>query len=127
MLSQDGAGQFISAGHTPVLLFRSASGQIEVLESDAYMLGMFTFSTYRPRRFQMDKGDVLVVTSDGLTKAENARNELFGPERPRETVERDAPAGAEAVERSLLVALEAFTQGISQADDMTFVIIEKHQ
>ena len=49
LLSPDGVGQFISAGHTPAYLFRSATGKIEELVSDAYMLGMFEFASYRSR------------------------------------------------------------------------------
>ena len=41
LLSPDGTGQFISAGHNPAYLFRSATGKIEKLVSDAYFLGMF--------------------------------------------------------------------------------------
>jgi len=126
-LSPDGTGQFISAGHTPVYLFRSASGAIEELVSDAYMLGMFDFATYRPRKFHLDKGDVLVVSSDGLTKAENAEGDVFGEERLREIVERDARAGSQALELSCLKAIEDFTHGTPQADDITFMVVEKFQ
>ncbi len=126
-LSPDGKGQFVSAGHTTVYLFRSATGVIEELVSDAYMLGMFDFSTYRPRKFHLDLGDILVMYTDGLTKAENARNELFGEERLREIIEREARSGAQAIERSLLESIQDFTQGKVQDDDITFLLVEKNQ
>ena len=124
LLSPDGAGTFISAGHTPVYLFRAATGKIEELVSDAYMLGMFDFATYRPRRFHLDQGDILVVYSDGLTKAENLRGEVFGEERVLEIIHRDAPSGSLAIERGLLKGIEDFTLGMPQPDDITFVVVE---
>src|SRR6202165_2109290 len=41
LLGPHGMGQFISAGHNSTYLFRSATGKIEELVSDAYPLGMF--------------------------------------------------------------------------------------
>ena len=49
LLSPDGVGQFISAGHNPAYLFRSATGKIEELVPDAYFLGMFDFASYQSR------------------------------------------------------------------------------
>lgn len=126
-LSADGQGHFISAGHTPAHLYRAATGKIEELDADAYMLGMFEFATYRPRKFHLDSGDILVLHTDGLTKSENARHELFGEERLREVIERDAPSGGEAIKRGLLEAIEDFTLGKVQEDDITFVLVEKTQ
>lgn len=127
VLSPDGVGRFISAGHTPVFIFRAATGRIESLVSDAYMLGMFDFATYRPRRFGMERGDIMVIYSDGLTKAENPRGELFGDDRLIEIIRRDASAGSQVMKRSLMNAIEEFTQGSPQADDVTFVMVEKYQ
>ncbi len=127
VLSPDGVGRFISAGHTPVYIYRAATGKIESLVSDAYMLGMFEFATYRPRRFRMERGDIMVIYSDGLTKAENPRRELFGDDRLTEIIRRDGSAGGEVVRRGLTKAIDEFTLGIPQVDDVTFVIVEKHQ
>ncbi len=91
------------------------------------MLGMFDFASYPYRKFHLDKGDILVVYSDGLTKAENPRSEMFGEERLRSIIERDAPSGSQAIERGFLKAIEDFTQGMPQPDDITFVIVEKYQ
>jgi phosphoserine phosphatase RsbU/P len=62
-------------------LFRSATGKIEKLVSDAFFLGMFDFASYESRPFRLDKGDILVVYSDGLTDAQNPQEEMFGEER----------------------------------------------
>jgi CheY-like chemotaxis protein len=47
LLNPDGTGQFINAGHNPAYLFRSTTGKIEELVSDAYCLGMFDFASYQ--------------------------------------------------------------------------------
>jgi serine phosphatase RsbU (regulator of sigma subunit) len=125
LLSPDGAGQFISAGHNIAYLFRSATGKIEELIPDSYFLGMFDFASYQSRTLRLDKGDILVVYSDGLTDAENPQQEMFGEERLLEIIQREGPAGSHAVEQTFLRAIEDFTQGTPQTDDITFVVVEK--
>lgn len=125
LLSPDGTGQFISAGHNPAYLFRSATGKIEALVSDAYVLGLFDSASYQSGALHLRKGDILVVYSDGLTDAENPREEMFGEERLLEIIRQEAPSGSHALEQKFLKAIEEFTQGMPQTDDITFVVVEK--
>jgi serine phosphatase RsbU (regulator of sigma subunit) len=127
LLDARGTGQFISAGHNPAYLFRSATGRIGRLISDSYILGMFDFASYESRTFRLDKGDILVVISDGLTDAENPKQEMFGEQRLLQIIRQEAPSGSDAIEREVLKAVEEFTQGMAQTDDITFVIVEKDQ
>jgi sigma-B regulation protein RsbU (phosphoserine phosphatase) len=127
LLNADGEGQFISAGHTPAYLFRSATGEIERLVSDFHFLGMFESASYESRMLRLNKGDILVVYSDGLTDAEDPDGKMFGEKRLIEIVRREAALGGRAVEQGLLKAIDDFTQGIPQTDDITFVVAEKYQ
>jgi sigma-B regulation protein RsbU (phosphoserine phosphatase) len=77
--------------------------------------------------FRLDKGDILVVYSDGLTDAENPQGEMFGEERLLKLIRQEAPSGSQAIEQRLLKAIEAFTQSLPQTDDITFVVVEKCQ
>ena len=51
--------------------------------------------------------------------------EMFGEERLLELIRQAAPAGSHVLEHKLLRAIEEFTQGTPQTDDITFVIVEK--
>lgn len=129
LLSPHGMGQFINAGHDPAFSFRSATGMIEELvsDADAYVLGFFDFACYRPRTLHLHKGDILVVYSDGLTDAQNQQEETFGEERLLTIIRQEAPLGSHAFEQKFLKAIEEFTQGMPQSDDITFVVVEKCQ
>jgi serine phosphatase RsbU (regulator of sigma subunit) len=129
LLSPHGMGQFISAGHNPAYLFRSATGKIEELVSDAYsyVLGVFDSASYQTRTLHLHKGDILVVYSDGLTDAQNQQEETFGEERLLKIIQQEAPSGSHALEQKFLKAIEEFTQGMPQTDDITFVVVEKCQ
>jgi phosphoserine phosphatase RsbU/P len=125
LLSPDGTGQFISAGHNPAYLFRAATGKIEKLVSDLYILGMFDFASYKSSELHLCKGDMLLVYSDGLTDAENPQEEMFGETRLLDLIRQEAPSGSQALAPRFLQAIEEFTQGTPQTDDITFIIIEK--
>ena len=73
---------------------------------------------------ELHKGDLLTVYSDGLTDAENGAGQEFGEDLLRELLASTARQGAAAVESSLLCELDRFTQGASQTDDITFLLIE---
>jgi sigma-B regulation protein RsbU (phosphoserine phosphatase) len=127
LLDPHGTGQFISAGHNPAYLFRSATGKIEELASDSFFLGMFDSASYESRAFRLDQGDILVVYSDGLTDAQNQREEMFGKKRLLQLIRQEAPSGSHALEQKFLQAIEKFTQGMPQTDDITFVVVEKYR
>jgi serine phosphatase RsbU (regulator of sigma subunit) len=125
LLGPDGNGRFISAGHNAAYLFRSGTGKIEELLPDAHFLGMFDFASYESRALHLDQGDILVVYSDGLTDAENPAEEMFGEKRLLEIIRGEGPLGSPAVEQRILRAIEDFTQGMPQTDDITLVVVEK--
>jgi serine phosphatase RsbU (regulator of sigma subunit) len=127
VLSPQGKGQFISAGHNPAYLFRSATGKIEVLTSDDMILGAFASVSYQSCPLQLHPKDILVVYSDGLTEARNQRGEIFGGERLLEIIQQEAPSGSQAFQQKFLQAIAEFTQGTPQLDDITFLIVEKYQ
>jgi len=127
LLCPQGMGQFISAGHPPAYLFRSATGKIEELDSNASVLGLFDDASYETRAFRLDKGDILVVYSDGLTDAENPQGEMFGEDRLLSIIRQEAPSGSQAIKQRFLKAIEEFTHGMPQTDDITFVVVENCQ
>ena len=68
-----------------------------------------------------------MVYSDGLTEARNQQEEMFGEERLLEIIQQEAPSGSHALQQKFLKAIEEFTQGMPQTDDITFLVVEKYQ
>jgi phosphoserine phosphatase RsbU/P len=124
-LNPKGEGRFINAGHNPPYLFCSRSGEIQELHSGGLILGAFDFASYETCPLNLNPGDVLVVYSDGVTDAQDPKGEMFGQERLRELIKKEAPSGGKALEKAILDSIEEFTRGMAQTDDITFLLVER--
>jgi phosphoserine phosphatase RsbU/P len=125
MLSRDGAGQYVGAGHNPAYLYRAATGVIEELASSGVPMGMFPTARYESTAFQMEVGDALIVYSDGLTEAESVGGDMFGEERVQTIIARDAARGSAALGSAILKEVEEFTRDAVPNDDLTFLIVQR--
>ncbi len=125
LLNAQGKGEFLSAGHNVVYLFRAASREVEELFSSGLPLGMFPFASYQSCALELYPGDILVIYSDGLTDAQNRAEEEFGEERLRNLIRLEGSAGAAALKKNLLVGIDEFTAGANQVDDITFLLVER--
>jgi sigma-B regulation protein RsbU (phosphoserine phosphatase) len=124
-LDADGRGTYVNAGHNTAYIFRAAAGDIEEVPSNNMLVGAFSFATYQSALLQLGKGDVLVAYSDGLTEAENKDGEQFGEDRLKSIIRTEAPIGSKHLEEKVLSAIQNFTMGRSQTDDMTIMIVER--
>lgn len=111
------------AGHYPVMV-RRADGEVEEIGSreSGSAIGMFE-TDYESFTVELRPGDVVVLYSDGVTDAEDAKGEKFHTKtKPRlpELVKR-LSGGPQAVGRGVMQEVRRFSAGQPQADDITLV------
>lgn len=119
-----GALSFLNAGHNPPLIVHSA-GTVEQLASGGLPLGIKRDAEYREGRTQLQRGDVLVIYSDGVTEAVSPTGEEFGATRLYEVVSRNIEGSAAGIRDRIESSLTKFAQGTSAADDITLVIVKR--
>jgi serine phosphatase RsbU (regulator of sigma subunit) len=124
-LQADGSGSYINAGHNTAYIFRAAAGEIEEVRSNNILVGAFSFATYESLPLQLGEGDLLVAYSDGLTEAEDKNGEQFGEDQLKNIILAEARSGSKHLEQKLLEAIQNFTLGRAQTDDITIVIVER--
>ncbi|HSW48815.1 MAG TPA: SpoIIE family protein phosphatase, partial [Bryobacteraceae bacterium] len=123
MLTRDGVLQYVNAGHGVVLLAR-AGGRVEDLHPTGPPIGMLEEAAHSVEQARLSSGDKLVLYTDGLSDAEDARGQVFGARRIREIARAAASSDAQAVYDSLMAALAAHTEGAAQKDDITVMVAE---
>ena len=79
---------------------------------------------YRQGELKLDKGDIVVYYTDGITEAENPNKELFGFERLKEVVYNNKENDVDIIKKNILNEIDIFCKGYQQVDDITFVVIK---
>jgi serine phosphatase RsbU (regulator of sigma subunit) len=121
VLTPGGQLTYSNAGHNPPLLV--TSGAVQRLETGGMLLGLFAQAQYEEQAVQLEPGDLLVVFSDGVSEALNEAGEEFGEDRIREITCTVRSQPVETVLQSLLAAVQTFTKGMAQNDDVTAMVV----
>jgi phosphoserine phosphatase RsbU/P len=118
-------GCYSTAGHPPLLLWRRATRTLLELNESGLLLGVRLSEEYAQTEFTLEAGDRLLIYTDGLVEAVNARGEEFGEARLGEFIGtyQDLPA-EQFAERLLEEVLEWPGSTRAQADDITVVVID---
>lgn len=121
---ETGILRFINAGHNPPIVAR-ASGEIELLEAGGLPLGLMSFAEYESGQITLGSGDVLVVYSDGVSEANNIKDDEFGLDRLKNVIKAHMGRPASAIRDKVESALSEFTGTAPANDDITLVIVKR--
>jgi sigma-B regulation protein RsbU (phosphoserine phosphatase) len=114
---------YVNAGHNHPLLIRD--GKIRKLGRGGIILGvMKTIYPYESERIQLQKDDVIVLFTDGITEAMNTNGEEFSDEKLEELALQISDKPSKEILNSIKKEVQSFATGTVQSDDMTIVILK---
>ncbi|MGE5567505.1 MAG: SpoIIE family protein phosphatase [Rhodospirillales bacterium] len=116
---------WVNAGHPPPLLVR-ANGDVEELSATGVPVGMLEEAEYPVKEHRLEAGDKLLVYSDGITEARNLAGEFFGLTRLKSIICSETGQSCGRVHAAICAAVEDFTRGAAQNDDMSLAVLEYH-
>jgi sigma-B regulation protein RsbU (phosphoserine phosphatase) len=112
-----------NAGHCrPLLLGRDGTDRIE---SAAPPLGLFCSGHYPIRHLRLNRGESLVLYSDGITEAQDPSGEAYEEDRLIQTLHAHAEFDASALAGSVLRDVARFRGRQPQQDDITLLVIRR--
>jgi len=115
-----------NVGCPPLYHYRQATGRVVELEGGGYPLGVQPEGVYAATEIALGPGDRIVFCSDGLVEAANVQEEIFGFDQVAESIRQgcaDDLSAAALIDR-LIGAVQDFSGDVSQADDMTCVVLK---
>ena len=78
---ETGAFRYVNCGHPPVYIHRAAERRAIRLEEKGMILGALEEVELEQSIFDLEPGDILLATTDGITECRNYRNEMYGEDR----------------------------------------------
>ena len=108
----------------PIIL---SDGKVEFLLSDGprLPLGVKSDIKYEETNYKINRGDIIILTTDGVNEAQNSNRELYGDERLKNLLLNMDAKTFSAVEIKDLIIKEVqkFTKSEKPNDDMTVLVI----
>jgi len=119
----DGKITYVSAGHLPVFHI-SASG-VRAREATGVPLGMFCTTNFPVCELMLERGDKLLLYTDGLTEMFNAAGDEYGVARVQSLARRHASTEPNALLGACLEEIRDFSANGRQADDLTLMVLHR--
>jgi serine phosphatase RsbU (regulator of sigma subunit) len=112
-----------SAGMPPVLLWRRRNRQVEEVDLPGLPLGSLG-SLYPQQQLEgLERGDVILLMSDGLAELQDPEGEVFGYARVAEALATLAELTPEEILAGLMARAEQWAAERPAEDDLTFVVV----
>ena len=122
LLDDDGHLEFINAGHPSPFLIRRGAAE-EAFTEGSFPVGLVPEAQYTAACLKLEPGDTLVLFTDGVTEAMDPDDQLFGVPRLKQVLTGQLECPLEHLQKCVLEAVENFTRGARQADDLTLLIV----
>jgi sigma-B regulation protein RsbU (phosphoserine phosphatase) len=119
-----GSIRYVNAGHSGGLLLR-AGGEYQWLKPTGTPIGLLPGMPYDEESFQLERGDLLALFSDGIPEAQNDAEEEYGEARLLEYVRKVQDAPANQIVAGAFAEIDLFTHDVPQFDDITLLVIKR--
>ncbi len=116
--------KYINAGHPYPIMLKEESRYL-LLKEGGISLGMLDDIQMKEATCEIERGDIIVLMTDGVIETFNHAGEEFGLERLRETVMRYSDREAQEIAKIVFEELNSFSGSEQLTDDATCIIIKK--
>ncbi|HET9888258.1 MAG TPA: PP2C family protein-serine/threonine phosphatase [bacterium] len=114
---------YVNAGHPPPWIFGERG--MRKLTVGGSILGPLQTSTFKRGFAHMDRGDTLVIVTDGLLERENRKGEMFGETRLERSVREVHGQKAPLILENILRYADKFGGNKPWEDDTTAVVVTR--
>jgi sigma-B regulation protein RsbU (phosphoserine phosphatase) len=121
----DGSLSYTNAGHPAPLHFIGARGEVAPLDSTDPLLGLEVFrqAEFHEEHTAWERGDILLMYTDGVTEATNDAGSDFGRARLEQLLRDSRDVPADRIRDRIFDELDRFTGSRPQEDDATVVVV----
>ncbi|MBF0275887.1 MAG: serine/threonine-protein phosphatase, partial [Nitrospinae bacterium] len=124
-----GKYSYTNAGHVLPFIYNPVRKDIKYLESHGSMVGVFDDSEFHEGQVMLEKGEILVLFTDGITEhtiETEQEIELFSKERFEKVIYDSADQPLKTIAENIMEAMQQFSPK-EYNDDITLVMIRRNQ
>jgi sigma-B regulation protein RsbU (phosphoserine phosphatase) len=124
-LCAGGIVEICNAGHCPPLLV--SEGRVTQVDSTGLPVGLVADGEYPSRQFKMERGDSLMLYTDGLSEAFDADGKQYGFNRSSSLVARCNRLAPRDLLAAIFDDLHKFRAGCPPSDDLTIMVLRRER
>jgi sigma-B regulation protein RsbU (phosphoserine phosphatase) len=115
---------YVNAGHNPPFVFRTGTRpEILRLHPGGPVVGFTPDCAYSADRVALERGDLIVAFTDGISEAMDADGDQWGEERLAQAIAGSRGLSARELVDRIVGEADQFAGGTAQHDDMTLVAL----
>ncbi len=122
--AEKGIMSYTNAGHGPLILFRANTDEFEFLDTEGMPIGIMSDIDYGQNYTILERGDIAILYTDGISEAMNQLHEEFGLERFKDVIRNNKKDGAREICNRVLEAVTTFCGTAPQHDDETLLVLK---
>ena len=116
---------YSNAGHNPPLLI-AADGSVKPLPmSKDIVAGAIDDFQFTEETIQLEKGDTLLLFTDGVTEAINPQEQEYGDERLSMLLDQSSSLNCQEIVDKVKADVKAFAGEAEQSDDITLLALKR--
>jgi len=113
--------RYVNAGHNAPIVIRGGN-EVVRLEAGGSVVGLMREGVWEAGPVGLERGDLFVGFTDGVSEAMNSADDEWGEERLIEAARAMGGAPSRAILDHIVRSADGFVAGAPQYDDMTLIV-----
>lgn len=118
---------YANAAHPPLLVYRSKTKRLEQVDTKGLPLGIEKNAQYGQKRFRLEKGDLLILYTDGIVEAMNPEGRQYTLKTLGNIIVQGSMLHPKDLVRRIEADLKKFVGKAKQHDDQTLLLMKANE
>jgi phosphoserine phosphatase RsbU/P len=124
-LDRKGLCVYVNAGHNSPFVMKGSSDEIISLNSTGSVLGPTPNQDYYLDSLYIEKGDTLILYTDGIVEATNEKFEFYGEDKLKEVISKHKGNTPEVLCKKIIEDVQKYSANGKYSDDRTLVVVKR--
>src|SRR6185295_8304385 len=116
---------YANAGHCQPIHYRASNDSYKHLETTGGLMGIIENQKFGVENIRMNKGDILLLYTDGINEAQDENGNLYGEARLAELLRKHHGDTPKNITYHIIEDVQRFSAKSIYSDDKTLVVIKR--